>query len=364
VRLDAFARLYRRNSRRLADLPGALERRRFKALRQEFYGELWRAAAARLGGDYVDHGGELVEIRLGDRATFLRHSDVALDSALTIEVMADKALTYELFTRSGHPTPDHLVFDLSRLDEAEGFLRGRTEPVVVKPASGTGGGRGVTTGVATSAQFRRAARHAAGFNAKLLVEEQLTGACYRLTYLDGEFVDAVRRDPPTVVGDGRSTIRDLMRRENLRRRHERPLSAMSPLIVDGDCRNTLSRQGLSPAHRPGAGVRVVVKTAVNENSSRENHSVPAEIHPTILAAGAGLVRDLGVRFAGLDLMSDDASQPYGQGRSFFTEINVNPGVHHHYLISDRTVGVDVAGRILQHQFSRNAGVMTLRRAGA
>jgi len=355
----ALVNAYRRNSRRLSEIEGVFQRRRFRALRREFYDQLWRGAAGRLGAEYVEHDGGFAEIRLGGLATFVQQSDVMLDSALIIAAMADKALTYDLLARKGYPLPAHQLFTLSQLPAAEAFLRAQRGAVVVKPANGTGGGRGVTTGVTTAKSLRRAARIAAGFNPNLLVEEHLSGKSYRLLYLDGVYVDAVRRDAPAVVGDGRRTIRELVVQENLRRRRSRPLSALSPLVIDGDSRNCLERQGLSPAHRPRDGEAVIVKAAINENCASQNLNVRDEISKDIVQAGAALVSDLGVRCAGVDLICDDASLPLEQGRGIFTEVNVNPGIHHHYLIADPDRGVAVADRLLEHLFSQKAGVMKL-----
>ena len=103
--------------------------------------------------------------------------------------------------------PAHAIFDLDRLRAAEEFAQGREGPCVVKPARGTGGGDGVTTDVRGRRDLRRAALHASLFCSDLVVEEQVPGDVYRLLYLKGCFLDAVRRRPPIVVGDGRSPLR-------------------------------------------------------------------------------------------------------------------------------------------------------------
>src|SRR5688572_32104639 len=54
----------------------------------------------------------------------------------------------------------------------------------------------------------------------------IAGASYRLLYLEGRLIDAVRRDPPTVTGDGYSTIRRLIAHENRRRLERRPFTAL------------------------------------------------------------------------------------------------------------------------------------------
>jgi len=154
--------------------------------------------------------------------TIVSLSSVMLDDHLTLNAMGHKALTYDLLVTKGYKVPAHCIYTMTQMHKAEMFLLRQGGSVVAKPASGTGGGRGITTGITTTSQLRQASSYASRFDSTLLVEEHLTGGSYRLLYLDGRFIDAVRRDRPLVTGDGRHTIRQLVRIENQRRRLNRP----------------------------------------------------------------------------------------------------------------------------------------------
>ena len=345
--------------RLFTDVGTVIETLRFRKLRTRYYDTLWREAARRVGAEHRDWRFGYQQVRRGGLTTVVALYRVMLDDHLTLDIMGNKVLTYDLLAAKGCRVPRHCVFERSQIAQAERFLAGLGGPAVVKPAIGTGGGRGVTTGIKDAAGLRRAARQAARYGATLLLEEQIEGSSYRLLYLDGEYIDAVRRDPPTVTGDGRSSIKALMRAETERRRTQHPVSALSPLVVDRDCRNHLAEQGLSVWHRPAAGERVRVKRAVNENSSRENHTVRDQVHPDIIAEGARLARDLGVRFAGIDLLCTDISVPLAGSGGVFNEINTTPGIHHHYLLANPEAGVPVAELLLEHLFSKRQGVMVV-----
>lgn len=352
-------RFWLRNRRRLTDARGVIERRRFKAVRNEFYDKLWREAAAEVGAQAQTRPDGLVQISRGGMATFVHHSDLMLDSAIVSRMVLNKALTYELMAAKGLRIPESCSYDLDSIDQAETFMRARSGPVVVKPADGTGCGHGVTTGIDTEAALHTASRHAAAFHPQLLVEEQLTGASYRLLFLDGEFIDAVRRDSPVVVGDGKSSIGRLAQDENQKRRMHRPISALSPLIIDQESRNTLAGAGKSPSYVPAAGETVRVKLAVNENAAAQNHSVRDSVHEDIIRTGSRIVREFGIGFAGLDVTSHDISAPIEQGETIFNEINAGPGIHHHYLISEPDGGAGVAPLILERMFAKRRGVIEL-----
>ncbi len=136
---------------------------------------------------------------------------------------------------------------------------------MVKPAVGTGGGAGVTTGILTGFQLARAAAAAAIYSDDLMIEEQIEGDNYRLLYLDGELIDAYARRRPAVVGDGRSTVAALVRRANDQRLKSGVEVSQSQLTFDMDMRRTLAKQGLSFGSVPARGTNVTLKTAVNEN---------------------------------------------------------------------------------------------------
>jgi D-alanine-D-alanine ligase-like ATP-grasp enzyme len=352
-------RAWLRNRRRLTDIWGIFERRRFRAIRNRFYNQLWQDAADEVGAEIANLPGGLKRISRGNLQTFVDHSEIMLDSAITSRLLLNKAVTFDMLAAKGLRVPQRKRFDMGSLERAANFLRENGGPVVVKPADGTGCGHGVTTRITDGYGLLKAARHAAAFHSELLVEEQLVGASYRLLYLDGEFIDAVRRDSPVVTGDGRANIRQLISAENERRRLGETITALSPLMIDLECRNTLSAYGLSPATIPAAGQDVIVKLAVNENGADQNHLVRDEVHPEIVETGSRVVRDFGIGFAGLDVTAIDISRPLAEEGTVFNEINAGPGIHHHYLVSDQTRIAHVAPRILEHLFSTRRGVIAI-----
>jgi D-alanine-D-alanine ligase-like ATP-grasp enzyme len=300
-----------------------------------------------------------MQISRGNLRTFVDHSEIMLDSAIASRLLLNKAVTFDMLAAKGLRVPCRQKFGMDSLERAIAFLNENGAPVVVKPADGTGCGHGVTTRITDLDGLLKAARHAAAFHSELLVEEQLVGASYRLLYLDGEFIDAVRRDSPIVIGDGRSNIRQLVSAENERRRSGEAITALSPLMIDLECRNTLSARDFSPAAIPAAGQEVMVKLAVNENGAAQNHLVRDEVHPEIVETGRRIVRDFGIGFAGLDVTATDISMPLNAGDTIFNEINAGPGIHHHYLVSDQTRIAHVAPRILEHLFSTKRGVFEI-----
>ena len=117
--------------------------------------------------------------------------------------------------------------------------------------------------------------------------------------------------------------------------------------------------GLTPSSVLGAGSAVAIKQAVNENAAPQNHIVTDEVHPTTAALAGRIVSDLGIRFAGVDILSPDISQPLAANGGCFGEINTTPGLHHHYLVAEARIGPGIAEMVLEHLFASRTGVFVL-----
>jgi hypothetical protein len=332
----------------------------FFVVRRRFYRDFWQQAASEAGVELTELDSDYWHARRGSAWTVVREGQIALDDHLRVRLARNKLLTARLLAPLGFQAPPSIDFDMESLDRALAFLAASKSPVVVKPdgvpqsrfmaVDGPGAGRGVTCGVRTPAELRRAARWASLFGSRLIAEKQVEGASYRLLYLDGRLIDAVRRDPPRVFGDGMSTIGQLVRAENAERRAARPPLALSALLIDLDCKLTLARQQLRLRSVPRAQQPVMVKTVSNQNASYDNHRVLDQIHPQLAELGARLVGHLGLRLAGVDVMTGDPSQAL-PGSFLFSEINATPGLHHHWLVARPDRRAPVGALVLEAALS-------------
>ncbi len=307
--LSRVRRLYER-ARRDISPSQRRERKQFNRLRDALYRDFWLATAAAVGATVEPLGHGYSRIARAGQWTMVRRSEVMLDDHLSLELAGNKPLVYQLLAEYGFLASRHREFTLAAMDPAYQLLRDAgSRAVVVKPAYGTGSGRGVTTGIRDPKALERAAQRAAGFCADLLVEEEYSGSSYRLLYLDGELIDAIRRDPPAVTGDGHHTIAALIAAENRDRIAASPIRSLHPIAVDMECRGYLREQGKSLGDTPDAGERIAVKRVVNQNSARENHRVLETVHPRIADVGARIVKTFGLSLVGVDLITDDISAP-------------------------------------------------------
>lgn len=339
------------------DVPSILRLLRYRKLRQKYYDALWSEAAKNTEADIVLNSDGMTRISKAGWSTFVRQHEMMFDSPLMLKLMGNKALTYQLLSDLRAPIVPHLIVSMAQLDQAREFMTSHGT-IVVKPASGTGGGRGVTTGVETETQLIAAAKLAARSDRNLIVERQVEGQSYRLLFLDGQFIDAIRRDPPTLIGDGQSDLRQLIRQENKRREHQLPMRALSPLAIDKDMKNWMMANDMSLSDVPLKDEAIQIKLATNENDSSGNVNVTPKVNEDIISRCAELVQKLGVKFAGVDLICQDIAGPFSSENCYVGEVNTTPGLHHHYLIANPTDGNPVAKIALDYLYSKKMGIMT------
>jgi D-alanine-D-alanine ligase-like ATP-grasp enzyme len=311
------------------------------------YAAIWAEAAAAVGAEMERLPSQVIELRRGDAWTRVWRQWVMLDDVVTVRVALDRELSSRLITSAGLPIPVSCRAKVGDLRPALDLLAEREAVCVVKPASGTGGGRGTTAGVRTPEQLSRAALLASRHDNEVMVERQAHGDVYRFLFLDGELLDVVRRHPPTVTGDGESSVRDLIEAENRRRIEAGGDAGLSLITANLDAVFTLAASGLDLSSVPTAGARVQVKTVTNQGGPSDNHTVHEPVSPDLVAEARAAAAAVGVRLAGVDLITADVTASLHTTGGVIIEVNGGPGLHHHYHVADREGATRVAVPILR-----------------
>ena len=322
-----------------------------RGARSAVYAKIWRDAAQEIEAE-VDAlpGEDELEIRLDEHVRRIRHQVVGLDDADAFHLAFDKARVHELLTAAGLPTPDHVEFDFGDWAPALAFLDQGDGACVVKPSGGTGGGEGTTAGVRTRSELMRACLRAGRVSSRLLIERQAEGDVYRLLFLDGAVLDVLRNRRPTLTGDGRSTIEQLIAAENERRIAARGALGLNLLAGGLDTVLQLERTGLSLASVPAQGQTFVVQVVTNQSRIEDRETFRGAIAPSVIESARAAVRAVGLRLGGVDLVTPDPSRPLAETGGIILEVNSGPGLHHHYLVANRQAATPVAVPVLRKLF--------------
>jgi D-alanine-D-alanine ligase-like ATP-grasp enzyme len=324
-----------------------LRRRYTKAVAEAFPAVLeriWRDAASELGAEVHQLSPSFLEIRRGTATVRItRRTVTPLTDVVSSDLTNDKPLVHRLLLEAGLPVPEHVVVDAEDVRAAGAFLARVKPPVVVKPKDATAG-EGIVGQVYSFEELKRALRDSGRYSARVLVERMVAGDTYRLLLLDGELLDAIRRRPAQLTGDGHSTIETLMFRE-----FERRIAAggdafgYRPFEFDLDTLGVLEHAGYELDAVLPAEKSIPIKTASNASGPAE----PAfdEVGPAVVESARTAARVLGIRLAGVDVVTIDPARTLSETGGVILEVNV-PGLHHHYNVADPAKVKRVASPIL------------------
>ncbi len=202
-------------------------------------------------------------------------------------------------------------------------------PVVVKPQYGNQG-RGVITNLSTREQVMAAFANAREEGTSIMVEKFAPGADYRILVIGGKMVAAASREPAHVIGDGRSTITQLVEVVNRDpRRSDDHATVLTKIRLDQIALAVLSEQGFAPESVPPLGTRVLVRRNANLSTGGTAADVTDQVHPEIAARAVEAAKMIGLDIAGVDVVVDDISRPLECQGGVIVEVNAGPGLRMH-----------------------------------
>lgn len=247
-------------------------------------------------------------------------------SRLGKELCGDKRLTYRHLAGRDLPLASQLPADSE--DEAVAAAETIGYPVVIKPA-GANQGRGVSVNLHDSQAVRGAYRTAAEIQNNVVVERYLAGDDYRLLVIGGQFVAALRRSTPSVVGDGRHTLEELLELAN--RSERRDGTVLDPLELDEETLRMLDEQGINGSQVIAEGQRVCLRHHASPLSLPQD--VTNLVHPDNRAMAVEAAQACFLDMAGVDVMSTDISVSWRDNGAGIVEVNAGPGIDMHLFPS-------------------------------
>ncbi len=269
--------------------------------------------------------GNLVQLGHGARSRRIWTAETDATSAIAEGIASDKDLTKRLLSACGVPIPEGR--EVESPEDAWEAAQDIGLPVVVKPTDANHG-RGVFTDLNTREEVEKAYAAALAEGSGVIVERFVRGNAHRLLVVGRKVVAATRGKPLVIVGDGRSTVAELVDSQingdpRCGVEEEFPLE---PLILEKEpiALLELERRGLTPASVPAAGQVVLIK-----RQGDLAYDETDEVHPEVAAVATLAARVVGLDIAGIDLVAEDISRPLEEQRGAIVEVNAGPGLLMH-----------------------------------
>jgi glutathione synthase/RimK-type ligase-like ATP-grasp enzyme len=149
---------------------------------------------------------QMLRISDGKKLLYSTDFNFSFESLTAYWLCGNKHLTSSLLRERGIPVPDFAVYSAKELASAFSAFPKLRYPVVVKPCFGAGG-QGITVGVTTLADFRRACYRAALAADPIIVEQMRRAAAAMGARLAG--VDIIGPDATRPMASGSVFINEV-----------------------------------------------------------------------------------------------------------------------------------------------------------
>jgi len=265
---------------------------------------------------------------------YFRYNTLDLNPVGSSDIAKDKDYANLFMKRMGYPVVSGKAFyskewcemigSKRNIHAAYAYARKLGFPVIVKPNEGSHG-TGVFL-VRTKREFMRAMQFIFKHDRVALVQRVVRGRDYRIVVLDSKVISAYERIPLSVVGDGSSSIQELLKKKQKRFRG----GGRDTRIRLDDIRiaHKLGLQKLALRSVPERGKRIYLLDNANLSSGGDAVDVTKPIHSEFKKLAVKLTRDMGLRLAGVDLMvAGDIRQKLK--KYWILEINAAPGLDHY-----------------------------------
>lgn len=287
---------------------------------------------------FVSTVGDLLQIGEGARAVRLSASGSRHTRAVATSIASEKSFANALLQRAGVPVARQAL--VKTADEVVGLAEQVGYPVVLKPVA-LRRQQGIQF-VHRREQAEAALRRAGESGQAVVAESYLPGPEHRILVVDGQILAAFERAAPIVVGDGRSTIDQLVATANAApdRGDWRLGAALSPIKLDAVAVDFLESQGWRPDSVPPAGLAVECHPLpfVGVGGGRRVDSTE-RIHPDNRAVAVRALAVLDLDAGGIDFRCPDISRSWREVGAGICEVNPRPDLSAHYLPGlERDVG--------------------------
>jgi len=269
----------------------------------------------------------LVQLGYGKNQKRIRATIASTTSSIAVEIACDKEETKNLLEAAEIPVPrGRIIYDE---DDLKAAIDKIGYPIVTKPINGNHG-KGATTNIRTWEDAVIALEAAKKYGRAVICEKFVVGRDYRLLVINYKFVAAALRTPAAVIGDGKSTIQQLIDKVNEDPRrgygHEKVLTSIK---VDDFTMDILNKKEYTLDTVLAAKEELWLKPTANLSTGGTATDITDFVHPTNIVMAERIARIIGLDICGIDIMAPDLSVPITENGGAILEVNAAPGFRMH-----------------------------------
>lgn len=271
--------------------------------------------------------GSLILFGQGIYQKKIRASITCHTSNFGVETAGDKQETKKILEDAYIPVPKGEV--VSSEEELLAAIQLLAFPLAIKPVDGNHG-RGITVNIISEEQAIQAFRLARNISDLVIAERFIEGEDYRLLVINNKLVAAARRTPAMIIGDGHSTVEQLIEEVNQDPRrgdgHEKVLTTIK---LDDTTDLILSRKNLNRNSVLPIGQVLFVKDTANLSTGGTSTDVTEIVCPQTRFMAERVAKLIGLDVCGIDVVAKNIGEPLDGKNGVIIEVNACPGFRMH-----------------------------------
>ena len=262
----------------------------------------------------------------GATSQWLQSTITQSTSCLGVQIAKDKFHTAHILASAGIPVSPHMLVKSS--EDACKAANRLGYPVVVKPVD-LEQGEGVSANIKDENSLLKAYSRAAKLSKRVMVEKHFFGDDYRLTVFNGKVIKVERRIPAGILGDGVSTVEQLVSYLQQTPRFQKALRDFGKMMIslDDEANELLAEAGFSPETILAKEKFLCLRKKSNISTGGTQELIPLnEVHcdNLSLAERAALATNLDI--AGIDLLIPNIRQSWLRSGAVICEVNSQPQI--------------------------------------
>ncbi len=224
------------------------------------------------------------------------------------EISRDKALTLQTLALANLPTPRHATISSPHNYQDINI----PFPQVIKPSIGEKG-KYVFLNIKDQPTGQKAVNEVLSHYPSVNIETYHQGKDYRFICLHFKLIGLARRDPPTITGDGQSTIRKLIETENDRRFKTNQKLGKRMLNRMRNWKRlefNLNLQDLSLDDTLPQNKTITLYKIPNFSTGGSVTAIDIKsIHPSLAELAETTAKTIGLEITGIDILIKDLNKP-------------------------------------------------------
>ena len=292
----------------------------------------------------------MVQLGYGVHQKRIQATLSSFSGILAVELACDKEGTKTILKDGGIPVPRGTVIQYldelsAAIEEVGGF------PIVIKPLDGNHG-RGISIDIKNQQEAEEAydLASAASKTRSVIVERYYKGSDHRILVINGKVAAVAERIPAHVVGDGRSTVEELIEITNQDpNRGDGHANVLTKITIDKTALNVLGKQGYELTSILAHGEIAYLRATANLSTGGIAVDRTDEIHPENVWIAQRVAKLIGLDIAGIDVVTDDIRKPLKEVDGVIVEVNAAPGFRMHAGPS-RGLPRDIAAPVIHMLF--------------